>query len=25
LFVGSALHPIQGLDERSNPALTRML
>jgi len=25
LFVGSALHPIQGLDERSNPALMRML
>jgi len=25
LFVGSALHPIQGLDERANPALARML
>jgi len=25
LFVGSALHPIQGLDERSNPTLMRML
>jgi len=25
LFVGSALHPIQGLDERSNPTLARML
>jgi hypothetical protein len=25
LFVGSALHPIQGLDERTNPALARML
>jgi hypothetical protein len=25
LFVGSALHPIQGLDERANPTLARML
>jgi hypothetical protein len=25
LFVGSPLHPIQGLDERANPALMRML
>ena len=25
LFVGSALHPIQGLDERTNPTLARML
>jgi hypothetical protein len=25
LFVGSALHPIQGLDRRANPALARML
>jgi hypothetical protein len=25
LFVGSALHPIQGLDQRSNPTLMRML
>jgi len=25
LFVGSALHPIQGLNERSNPTLMRML
>jgi hypothetical protein len=25
LFVGSLLHPIQGLDERANPALMRML
>jgi hypothetical protein len=25
LFVGSALHPIQGLDERANPPLARML
>ena len=25
LFVGSALHPIQGLDERANPMLARML
>lgn len=25
LFVGSALHPIQGLDERANPGLARML
>jgi hypothetical protein len=25
LFVGSTLHPIQGLDERSNPTLMRML
>ena len=25
LFVGSVLHPIQGLDERANPALMRML
>jgi hypothetical protein len=25
LFVGSALHPIQGLDERGNPTLMRML
>ena len=25
LFVGSALHPIQGLEERANPALARML
>ena len=25
LFVGSALHPIQGLDERANPLLARML
>ena len=25
LFVGSALHPIQGLDARSNPTLMRML
>lgn len=25
LFVGSALYPIQGLDERSNPTLMRML
>ncbi|MEM7025155.1 MAG: EboA domain-containing protein [Pseudomonadota bacterium] len=25
LFVGSTLHPIQGLDERANPPLARML
>jgi hypothetical protein len=25
LFVGSTLHPIQGLDERANPTLARML
>jgi hypothetical protein len=25
LFVGSPLHPIQGLDERANPTLARML
>ena len=25
LFVGSALHPVQGLDARANPALARML
>lgn len=25
LFVGSTLHPIQGLDERANPPLSRML
>jgi hypothetical protein len=25
LFIESALHPIEGLDERSNPALARML
>ena len=25
LFVGSALHPIQGLDQRANPTLARML
>jgi hypothetical protein len=25
LFVGSALHPVQGLDERANPTLARML
>jgi hypothetical protein len=25
LFVGSTLHPIQGLEERANPALARML
>ena len=25
LFVGSALHPIQGLEERANPTLARML
>jgi hypothetical protein len=25
LFVGSALHPIQGLDDRANPLLARML
>ena len=25
LFVGSALHPIQGLDERANPELARIL
>ena len=25
LFVGSTLHPIQGLDERTNPTLARML
>jgi hypothetical protein len=25
LFVGSMLHPIQGLDERANPSLARML
>jgi hypothetical protein len=25
LFVGSRLHPIQGLDERANPQLARML
>jgi hypothetical protein len=25
LFVGSALHPIQGLDERANPELAKML
>ena len=25
LFVGSALHPIVGLDQRANPALARML
>lgn len=25
LFVGSALHPIQGLDQRANPGLARML
>jgi hypothetical protein len=25
LFVGSALHPIQGLDQRGNPTLMRML
>lgn len=25
LFVGSALHPIMGLDQRANPALARML
>jgi hypothetical protein len=25
LFVGSTLHPIQGLDQRANPALMRML
>jgi hypothetical protein len=25
LFVGSALHPIQGLDRRANPGLARML
>jgi hypothetical protein len=25
LFVGSMLHPIQGLDERANPTLARML
>jgi hypothetical protein len=25
LFVGSLLHPIQGLDQRANPALMRML
>lgn len=25
LFVGSVLHPIQGLDERANPGLARML
>ena len=25
LFVGSALHPIQGLDARANPSLARML
>ena len=25
LFVGSALHPIQGLDERANPGLARIL
>ena len=25
LFVGSALYPIQGLDQRANPALARML
>ncbi|MDX1541281.1 MAG: EboA domain-containing protein, partial [Geminicoccaceae bacterium] len=25
LFVGSALHPIQGLDERANPELATML
>ncbi len=25
LFVGSRLHPIQGLDERANPPLARML
>jgi hypothetical protein len=25
LFVGSALHPVQGLDQRANPTLARML
>jgi hypothetical protein len=25
LFVGSTLHPIEGLDERANPTLARML